>query len=127
MSSKALTIKSAWKKKIELNDIFDDTFLSEKDMALQPLEFIFEEENIINEDNHINNMNSSFKDNSSENNSKEDDLNLYDSNIIIISSTSDDSNKQTSFNQIEKQIEKINQMLENKKRRKKKINKNQRK
>ncbi len=120
MSSKSLTIKSAWKEKIELNNIFDDTFLSEKDMALQPLEFIFGEENIINKDNHINNINSSFKDNSSENNSK-DDSNLYDSNIIIISSASDDSNKQTSFNQIEKEIKKINEMIKNKKRRKKKL------
>ena len=55
-----------------------------------------------------------------ENNSK-DDSNLYDSKIIKISSAIDDSNKQTSFNQIEKEIEKINEMIKNKKRRKKKL------
>ena len=37
-----ITLKSAWKYKIDLINIFDEKFLNEKDIALQPLNFILE-------------------------------------------------------------------------------------
>ena len=37
-----ITLKSAWKYKIDLINIFDEKFLNEKDIALQPLNFNLE-------------------------------------------------------------------------------------
>ena len=118
MSSTSLIVNPSWKNKIELNNVFDETFLNEKDLALQPLEFIFEEENNINNDS-INNINYSLRESSNEKSPR--DSNLYDSNIIIIQTPEDDFSEPTSFNQIEKEIEKINQMIKREKKKKKKL------
>ena len=56
----SITLKSAWKYKIDLINIFDEKFLNEKDIALQPINFILEiNDDIIQENlkknNSINN------------------------------------------------------------------------
>ena len=102
MSSTSLPLKSAWKDKIEPTNVFDDNFLNQKDLALQPLESIFEAENELNE-NNISLQNSD----------------IYDSNIIIIQSVSDDESENTSLNRIEKEVEKINKIIKNKLKKKK--------
>ena len=116
MSSTSLILNPSWKNKIELNNVFDEKFLNEKDLALQPLEFIFEEDNNITNDN-INNINYSLRESSNEKSPR--DSNLYNSNIIIIQAIEDDSSEPTSFNQIKKEIKKINKMIKNKKKIKK--------
>ena len=119
----SITLKSAWKFKIEPTNIFDNNFLKEKDLALQPIDFFLEDQILINNDN-INNKN--FSNNNEEidndnNNIKESDI--YDSNIIIINEQSDDNTEFTSFNnQIGKEIQKINSQLLPKIKKKKKNN-----
>ena len=110
MSSNIL--KSAWKEKIDINNCFDDNFLSEKDKALQPLEFLFESQNdiILNDKNLLNKIN---EENPRKKSLKESDL--YDSNIVIIQTLSENESELTTFNQIEKQVEEINKIIMNKK------------
>ena len=110
MSSNIL--KSAWKEKIDINNCFDDNFLSEKDKALQPLEFLFESQNdiILNDKNLLNKIN---EENPRKKSLKESDL--YDSNIVIIQTLSENESELTTFNQIEKQVEEINKIILNKK------------
>ena len=110
MSSNIL--KSAWKEKIDINNCFDDNFLSEKDKALQPLEFLFESQNdiILNDKNLLNKIN---EENPRKKSLKESDL--YDSNIVIIQTLSENESELTTFNRIEKQVEEINKIILNKK------------
>ena len=114
-----ITLKSAWKYKIQPTNIFDNNFLKEKDLALEPIDFFLEDQILISNDN-INNKNIFVnKDEIHNNNKKESDI--YDSNIVIIKEQSDDDTELTSFNnQIGKEIEKINTLMLPKIKKKKK-------
>jgi len=114
-----ITLKSAWKYKIQPTNIFDNNFLKEKDLALEPIDFFLEDQILISNDN-INNKNIFVnKDEIHNNNKKESDI--YDSNIVIIKEQSDDDTELTSFNnQIGKEIQKINTLMLPKIKKKKK-------
>ena len=102
------------KLKIQSNDIFDNEFLNDKDMALQPLDFLFELSDKLPQNNLTNNK----KEKPKKKSLKESDL--YDSNIIIIHTASEEEESDpTSFNQIEKEVEKIHKYLIKKKQMKK--------
>jgi len=114
-----ITLKSAWKYKIEPTNIFDDNFLKEKDSALQPIDFFLEDQILISNDN-INNKNI-FVNNDEIYNNNKNESDIYDSNIVIIKEQSDDDTELTSFNnQIGKEIQKINTMMLPKIKKKKK-------
>ena len=123
-------LKSAWKEKIDIINIFDEKFLNEKDIALQPISFILDINNNLNNDNLNKNpplsKNSTLTKNKKEekdkspkitkkNTSKRKSLKnsgLYNSNIIIVQSiTDEDGDDDSSFNQIEKEVEKIKRMM----------------
>ena len=111
MSSKSL-LKSAWKEKIEPNNIFDEKFLNEKDLALQPIEFLFEIENENLSKKNINKKILSLdnkKEKKSRKSLKESDL--YDSNIVIVQTASDYDSEENTINQFEKEIQKINKLI----------------
>ena len=114
-----ITLKSAWKYKIQPTNIFDNNFLKEKDLALEPIDFFLEDQILISNDN-INNKNIFVnKDEIHNNNKKESDI--YDSNIVIIKEQSDDDTELISFNnQIGKEIQKINTLMLPKIKKKKK-------
>ena len=114
-----ITLKSAWKYKIQPTNIFDNNFLKEKDLALEPIDFFLEDQILISNDN-INNKNIFVnKDEIHNNNKKESDI--YDSNIVIIKEQSDNDTELTSFNnQIGKEIQKINTLMLPKIKKKKK-------
>ena len=130
-------LKSAWKKKIEIINIFDDKFLNEKDIALQPITFNIEISNNNKSDNNLkknlpsNNNTESRKSIKSKNEEKDknpktntNNINnnskkkksirnsgLYSSNIVIVQSITDgDNDAESSFN-IEKQVQKIKRMM----------------
>ena len=129
MSSKSL--KSAWKEKIEPNNIFDEKFLNEKDIALQPIEFLFEteEESLSNKSINKNILTlDKKKEKKGRKSLKESDL--YDSNIVIIQTASDYDSEDNKTKQFEKEIEKINKLIakrvknyKSKSKSKKKLNK----
>ena len=111
MSSKSL-LKSAWKEKIEPNNIFDEKFLNEKDLALQPIEFLFEIENENLSKKNINKKILSLdnkKEKKQRKSLKESDL--YDSNIVIVQTASDYDSEENTINQFEKEIQKINKLI----------------
>ena len=106
------TLKTAWKERIEPNNFFDDNFLNEKDIALQPMEFLFESQ----KENQLNNtkerkysLNKINEEKSRKTSLKESDI--YDSNIIIIQNASDDESDLSTLNQFEKQVEKIHKII----------------
>ena len=102
---RVISLKSAWKNKTNPTNIFDDNFIREKDLALQPINFFYEAENLIKNEN-FNNKNI-IKNN---NNLKESAI--YDSNIVIIKEQTDDDTELSSFNnQIGKEIKKINSLM----------------
>ena len=116
MSSTSL--KTACKFKIEPTNIFDDNFLSEKDYALQPINFWLEAENLLNNENDINRLNNKnlslqIKDKYQRKSLKESDL--YDSNIIIVHELADEDSASSSSNRLQKEIKKLNKMLRKKK------------
>ena len=120
--STSITLKSAWKYKIEPTNFFDNNFLKEKDLALQPIDFFSEDQISINNDN-INNKNISINNEEIHNNNNIKESDIYDSNIIIIKEQSDKDTEFTSFNnQIGKEIQKINSQLLPKIKKKKKNN-----
>ena len=107
----SITLKSAWKYKIDPTNIFDDNFLKEKDSALKPIDFFLKDQILISNDN-INNKNISINNEEihKKNSIKESDI--YDSNIIIIKEQSDEETEFTSFNnQLGKEIQKINSLM----------------
>ena len=109
----SISLNAALKYKNEPINIFDDNFLNEKDLALQPMNFIIDAENFLINDN-INNknllLNTNIKERPKKKSLKESDL--YDSNIIIVQEQSDDDESiPTSYNQIEKEVEKINKII----------------
>ena len=131
-------LNSAWKRKIQLINVFDEKFLNEKDIALQPINFILDKDNspkkqLTNKGFSINNNNIQNK-NSNEEIKKQKkretkkksiksykSSGLYNSNIVIIQSLTADSER-SSLNQIEKEVEKLNKII-NKSKSKKNKNK----
>ena len=109
----SISLNAALKYKNEPINIFDNNFLNEKDLALQPMNFIIDAENFLINDN-INNKNLSLNTNIKERPKKKSlkESDLYDSNIIIVQEQSDDDESiPTSYNQIEKEVEKINKII----------------
>ena len=107
------SLKSAWKEKIEPNNIFDQKFLNEKDLALQPIEFLFETEKEFLSNKKINNRFSSI-DNKIDKNPRKKSLkesDIYDSNIVIVKTASDYDSEDNTIYQFEKEIEKINKII----------------
>ena len=126
----SISLNAALKYKNEPINIFDNNFLNEKDLALQPMNFIIDAENFLINDN-INNKNLSLNTNIKERPKKKSlkESDLYDSNIIIVQEQSDDDESiPTSYNQIEKEVEKINKIILNKlKKNKRKSSKSKKK
>ena len=107
------SLKSAWKEKIEPNNIFDQKFLNEKDLALQPIELLFETEKEILSNKKINNRFFSI-DNKIDKNPRKKSLkesDIYDSNIVIVKTASDYDSEDNTIYQFEKEIEKINKII----------------
>ena len=107
------SLKSAWKEKIEPNNIFDQKFLNEKDLALQPIEFLFETEKEFLSNKKLNNRFSSI-DNKIDKNPRKKSLkesDIYDSNIVIVKTASDYDSEDNTIYQFEKEIEKINKII----------------
>ena len=92
------------KSKISNRNIFNEKFLKEKDNALKPIEFLFESEEDVEET-----LPSQKKSNEKSTNKINKSYTLH-SNIIIIDSSSENSNEPTFNNLIEKEIEKINSL-----------------
>ena len=116
-------LNPAWKYKKEVIDIFDKKFLNEKDLALQPLNFLFEESNNINNNNSksINSPPSPKNKNQFKEKQKKKSLRnsgLYSSNIIIVQSISDGDSEDSSLNQIEKEVNKLKKLLKRSKSKK---------
>lgn len=131
----SITLKSAWKYKIDLINIFDEKFLNEKDKALQPINFILEiNDDIIQENlkknNSINNKLSikkskEEKDKSSKAKKSKKSKNketprrksiknssdLYSSNIVIVNSMTEDGSECSSINKLEREVEKLKRMM----------------
>ena len=127
-------LKSAWKKKMEIINIFDEKFLNEKDIALQPITFILEtsnnliSNNLKNKNLPSNNNTESVKSIKSKNEEKDKspkinkkntskkkksirNSGLYSSNIVIVQSITDgDNDGESSFN-IEREVQKIKRMM----------------
>ena len=95
--------KSDLESKTEENN-FIDIFLREKDLAMQSLDFILEAEKFLEEKENDIIINKKNKKNIK-------DSSLYDSNIIIMQTLSDEENEPT---QIEREIEKLNKLLSEK-------------
>jgi hypothetical protein len=112
----SIKLKTAWKEKVEPNNFFDDIFLNEKDKALQPISELFETTNDIPSNNDkipLNNINEEKIKKKSLKSFKESDL--YDSNIVIIQTVSENESELTAMNQFEKEVEKINKIILKKK------------
>ena len=142
-----MSLKCSWRYKINITNVFDANFVKEKDNALQPISFIFNESNDLNKQVNSKEKSTTSMNNLSINNKKvEKDKNsqktketsklkkiespkrksinnsdLYSSNIVIIT---DKGSKDSSFDIIEKEVEKLNKMM-TKSRSKKKQKKNQ--
>ena len=131
----SITLKSAWKYKIDLINMFDEKFLNEKDIALQPLNFILEiNDEFIQENakkkNNSNNNNISIKKTKEEKDkasktkkskkTKSKDTSrkksirnssgLYSSNIVIVNSMTDGS-ECSSINKLEREVAKLKRMM----------------
>ena len=96
--------------KSEETNTFVDKFLKEKDLALQSLDYILEAEKILDEEENDIKINKNDKKKKKKKANLKDSA-LYDSNIIIIQTLSDDENEPT---QIEKEIEKLDKLLSDK-------------
>ena len=135
-------LNSAWKHKIQIINIFDEKFLNEKDIALQPINLILDKDNspdnspkkqLTNKGFSINNNNNIQKKNSNKEIKKQKkreakksiksykSSGLYNSNIVIVQSLTADSER-SSLNQIEKEVEKLKKII-NKSKSKKNKNK----
>jgi hypothetical protein len=130
-----IALKSAWKYKIDLINIFDEKFLNEKDIALQPINFILEiNDNIIQENvktKNDSNNNLSIKKSKEEKDkspkvkkskkSKSKDTSrkksikntsdLYSSNIVIVNSMTEDGSECSSINKIEREVAKLKRLM----------------
>ena len=123
-------LKSAWKYKIEIKDIFDEKFLLEKDIALQPISFIYENENNNikkpkKKKKSLSNRNSITINNKKEEDKEEKDLKSqrnsirkslkkyesFSSNIVIVQSITDGGSQDSSVDQIGKEVEKLKKLM----------------
>ena len=127
-----MSLKCAWKNKINIINAFDETFLNEKDIALQSISSIFQdiEENGKRKSTSSRN-NLSLKNKKEEKEEKErtslktketsklkkivspkrkslNNSDLYSSNIVIIT---DCGSADSSHNIIEKEVEKLRKMM----------------
>ena len=120
------TLNPAWKYKKEIKNIFDKKFLKEKDLALEPINFFLEANNHINYNNSKSgNISTPKIKNKNEEKPKKKSLinsGLYSSNIIIVQSMTEGDSNYNSFNQIEKEVEKINKLITRSKSKKNKKN-----
>lgn len=131
----SITLKSAWKYKIDLINIFDEKFLNEKDIALQPINFILEINNDIIQENLKKNNSitnklsikktkeekdkSSKAKKSKKSKNKEtprkksikNSYDLYSSNIVIVNSMTEDGSECSSINKLEREVEKLKRMM----------------
>ena len=123
-------LKSAWKHKIEIKDIFDEKFLLEKDIALQPISFIDENENnnikkttkkrkSLTKRNSIT-INLKKEEKSKEEKDKKSQRSIrkslkkyesFSSNIVIVQSITDRGSQDSSVDQIGKEVEKLKKMI----------------
>jgi hypothetical protein len=128
-----MSLKCAWRNKINIINVFDEKFIEEKDIALQPISFIFEEVSNINKEEKLKGKNSTSNDLQAKNKKLEKDRNsqktketsklkkiespkrksinnsdLYSSNIVIVT---DNGSRDSSFNMIEKEVEKLNKLM----------------
>lgn len=133
-----ITLNSAWKYKVELINIFDEKFLNEKDIALQPINFILEKDSspknqkkqsIVTKNNNINNNVQNKKPNEEIRKKRESkkksiksfkSSGLYNSNIVIVQSITDGDSEESSVNQIEKEVEKLQKIIKRSKSKKQK-------
>ncbi len=128
-----MSLKCAWKNKINIVNLFDEAFLKEKDIALQSISFLFAEDNNLNKEENGKRKSTSSRNNLSLKNKKEEknsqktketsklkkiespkrrkSLNtsdLYSSNIVIVT---DNGSGDSSFNRIEREVEKLKKMM----------------
>ena len=124
-----MSLKCAWKNKINIINAFDEAFLNEKDIALQSISFIFqdiEENGKRKSTSSRNNLPLKNKKEEKERTSqktketsklkkivspKRKSLNnsdLYSSNIVIVT---DNGSEDSSYNIIEKEVEKLRKMM----------------
>jgi hypothetical protein len=124
-----MSLKCAWKNKINIINAFDEAFLNEKDIALQSISFIFqdiEENGKRKSTSSRNNLPLKNKKEEKERTSqktketsklkkivspKRKSLNnsdLYSSNIVIVT---DNGSADSSYNIIEKEVEKLRKMM----------------
>ena len=128
-----MSLKCAWKNKINIVNSFDEAFLKEKDIALQSISFLFAEDNNLNKEENGKRKSTSSRNNLSLKNKKEEknsqktketsklkkiespkrrkSLNtsdLYSSNIVIVT---DNGSGDSSFNRIEREVEKLKKMM----------------
>ena len=94
---------SSSKSKISPINIFNEKFLKDKDNALKPIEFLFES----SEENEDETLPSQKKLNEKSMNKISKSFS-FNSNIIIVESSSENSKDSDYNNLIEKEIEKIN-------------------
>ena len=145
-------LNKSLRNKTELIDQFDDDFLTSKDLALKPINFLFENELILDIDENKNRnlslkvkkesqkeiktfmtKNSEKSQKSTSNTNKKykkkksfSESQLYSSNIIIVNYIDEDEENCSSSDPIEKEILKFNRLmskLKETKRKKKKTNK----
>ena len=130
-----MSLKCSWRYKINITNVFDANFVKEKDNALQPISFIFNESNDLNKQVNSKEKSTTSMNNLSINNKKvEKDKNsqktketsklkkiespkrrkslntsdLYSSNIVIVT---DNGSGDSSFNRIEREVEKLKKMM----------------
>lgn len=122
-------LKCSWKYKMKLINIFDEDFLKEKDLALQPIDLNIQLDNSFNKNNLTKKDISTIDSIQLKNEGKErktlklpnnlevpkkkslKSSDLYSSNIVIIQSMTEDGSVCSSINKIEREIKKINRMI----------------
>ena len=122
-------LKCSWKYKMKLINIFDEDFLKEKDLALQPIDLNIQLDNSFNKNNLTKKDISTNDSIQLKNEGKErktlklpnnlevpkkkslKSSDLYSSNIVIIQSMTEDGSVCSSINKIEREIKKINRMI----------------
>lgn len=135
-------LKCSWKYKMKLINIFDEDFLKEKDLALQPIDLNIQLDNSFNKNNLTKKDISTNDSIQLKNEGKErktlklpnnlevpkkkslKSSDLYSSNIVIIQSMTEDGSVCSSINKIEREIKKINRMISRSRTKKPKKKKN---
>ena len=144
------SISSKMKKKEEPRNIFDDEFLTSKDLALQPITFFYESNNNLEEipikERHLSlkskrvekeqkpessrkSQKSQKSQKSTSNTNKKSekrksmrDSQVYSSNIVIIHNDDDENDDCSYTDPIEKEVEKLKKLMSKSKEKKKRKN-----